>query len=38
MNSIKFNYYIPRKFFDKKKNAWSFSKPSGKDVMQIGTI
>ena len=35
---IKFNYYIPRKFFDKKKNAWSFSKPSGKDVMQVGTI
>lgn len=35
---IKFNYYIPRKFFDKKKNAWSFSKPSGKDVMQLGTI
>ena len=35
---IKFNYYIPRKFFDKKKNTWSFSKPSGKDVMQLGTI
>ena len=38
MKALKFNYYIPRKFFDKKKNAWSFSKPSGKDVMQIGTI
>ena len=35
---IKFNYYIPRKYFNKKENAWSFSKPSGKDVMQIGTI
>ena len=38
MKALKFNYYIPRKFFDKKKNAWSFSKPSGKDVMQVGTI
>ena len=35
---IKFNYFIPRKYFNKKENAWSFSKPSGKDVMQIGTI
>ena len=35
---IKFNYYIPRKYFDKKENIWKFTKPSGKDVMQIGTI
>ena len=38
MNSIKFNYYIPRKYFYKKENVWKFTKPSGKDVMQIGTI
>ena len=38
MIDIKFNYYIPRKYFDKKENIWKFTKPSGKDVMQIGTI
>lgn len=38
MNNIKFNYFIPRKYFDKKENVWKFTKPSGKDVMQIGAI
>ena len=38
MKSIKFNYYIPRKYFDKKENVWKFTKPSSKDVMQIGAI
>ena len=38
MKALKFNYFIPRKYFDKKENVWKFTKPSGKDVMQIGTI
>ena len=38
MKALKFNYYIPKKYFDKKENIWKFTKPSSKDVMQIGTI
>ena len=38
IKALKFNYYIPSKYFSKKKNAWCFTYPSGKDTMQIGTI
>ena len=38
IKALKFNYFIPRKYFDKKENIWKFTKPSGKDVMQLGTI